>query len=181
MPMSALDFIFKRRSIRKFTDEKLNQDQIRKLLEAAMAAPSAVNLKPWKFIVVEDVDILSSLRKALPFGKFNAKTAIVVCGDLGMLKKPIVEQFWIQGCSAATENILLAATAMGLGSVWCGVHPIPLVEGAVRRALQIPKGVIPLNVIYLGYPAEEKPARTQYSRNNIFLDRFGDPWQSDQN
>lgn len=171
--MIELDWIQKRRSIRKFTSEKVSNEQIRALLEAAMAAPSAVNLKPWKFVVVQREDLLASLKSALPFGKIDAPLAIVVCGDLRMLKKLVVESFWVQDCSAATENILLAATAMGLGSVWCGVHPIGTIEKAVRKALEIPTGVIPLNSIYIGHPAEEKPARTQYSSKNVFADKFG--------
>lgn len=175
--MNDLDWIYRRRSIRKFTDQKLSEEQIQMLLEAGMAGPSAVNFKPWKFIVVDDENVLNALRRALPYGKFNASLAIVVCGDIRAIRKPIGEKFWIQDCSAASENILLAATAMGLGSVWCGVHPIGLIEKPVRKALDIPNGVIPLNVIYLGYPDEEKPARTQYSAKNVYRNRFGESWE----
>lgn len=172
--MSELDLIFRRRSIRRFTSQKLSDELIQKLLEAAMAAPSAVNFKPWKFIVVDDESVLDALRRALPYGKYNAPLAMVLCGDLRALRKPIGEKFWIQDCSAASQNILLAATAMGLGSVWCGVHPIGLIERPVRKALDIPDGVIPLNVIFIGYPDEEKPARTQFSDKNVYSNRFGD-------
>lgn len=170
--MSEIDWIFRRRSIRQFTEQKLTAEQIRLLLEAAMAAPSAMNLKPWKFVVVQSPEQLSELRNALPFGKMNAPCAIVVCGDLRSFKKPVLERFWVQDCSAATQNILLAATTLGLGSVWCGVHPINTIEKAIRKALEIPENVIPLNVIYVGHPAEEKPARTQYSEKNVFADKF---------
>jgi len=173
--MTEIDWILRRRSIRKFTEQKLSSDQIRSLLEAAMAAPTAVNLKPWKFIVVEDENGLAELRKALPFGKIDAPCAIVVCGDLQSVKKPVTERFWIQDCSAASQNLLLAATSLGLGSVWCGVHPINQIEKAVRKALDIPQGVIPLNVIFVGYPAEDKPPRTQYSDKNVFSEKYGVP------
>ena len=171
--MTEINWILRRRSIRKFTEQKLSSDQIRSLLEAAMAAPTAVNLKPWKFIVVEDENGLSELRKALPFGKIGAPCAIVVCGDLQSVKRPLTERFWIQDCSAASQNLLLAATSLGLGSVWCGVHPINQIEKAVRKALDIPQGVIPLNVIFVGYPAEDKPPRTQYSDKNVYSEKYG--------
>ncbi len=140
-----------------------------------MAAPSAMNLKPWKFIVVQNPEQLTGLRKILPFGKMDAPCAIVVCGDLRSIKKMVQERFWVQDCSAATQNILLAATALGLGAVWCGVHPVATLEKAIRKTLDIPEGVTPLNVIYVGYPAEAKPARTQFSEKNVFSDKFGNP------
>lgn len=173
--MNEIDWIFRRRSIRQFTEKEVKADQLKLLLEAAMAAPSAMNLKPWKFVVVQSPEQLDQLRKALPFGKMGAPCAIVVCGDLRSLKKPVTERFWIQDCSAATQNILLAATVLGLGTVWCGVHPINTIEKAICKALEIPENVIPLNVIYIGHPAEEKPARTQFSEKNVYLDKFGTP------
>lgn len=172
-----MEWIFKRRSIRKFTAEKVTDSEIQTLLESAMAAPSAMNLKPWKFIVVREEQTLEALRAALPFGKYNAPLAIVVCGDLTALKKVVTERFWIQDCSAATENILLAAAGMGLGSVWCGVHPVGMLEKAVAKALDIPKGVVPLNAVFIGHPAETKEPRTQYSAKNVFQDKYGKPWE----
>jgi nitroreductase len=170
--ISEIDWIFRRRSIRQFTEQKLTAEQITLLLQAAMSAPSAMNMKPWKFIVVQSPEQLNQLRKALPFGKMGATCAIVVCGDLRSFRKPALERFWVQDCSAATQNILLAATTLGLGSVWCGVHPINRIENAIRITLEIPEGVVPLNVIYVGYPAEEKPARTQFSEKNVYFDKF---------
>ncbi len=173
--MTEIDWILRRRSIRKFIEQKPTSDQIRLLLEAAMAAPTALNLKPWKFIIVEDENGLSELRKALPFGKIDAPCAIVVCGDLQSVKKPVTERFWVQDCSAASQNLLLAATSLGLGSVWCGVHPINQIEKSVRKALDIPHDVIPLNVIFIGYTAEEKLPRTQYSDKYVYSEKYGVP------
>ncbi|MCK9246226.1 MAG: nitroreductase family protein [Anaerolineaceae bacterium] len=175
--MNEVDWILKRRSIRKFSGQAPSDEQITKMLEAAMAAPSALNLKPWKFIVVQDQERLAELRKALPFGKMMAPCAIVVCGDLRWFKKPAMERFWVQDCSAATQNILLAAVSLRLGAVWCGVHPISRLEKPVGKTLGIPEGVVPLNVIFIGTPAEEKPARTQYSDKNVYSDKFGHPWK----
>lgn len=176
MEDTSLNFIFRRRSVRKFTDQKLQASQIKQLLQAAMAAPTAMNIKPWKFVVIQDPQRLNDLRKALPFGKMEAPCAIIVCGDLNSYKRPLIERFWIQDCSAATENILLAAVAIGLGSVWCGVHPLDRIEKRLRAIADIPQTAIPLNVIYLGYPAELKEARTQFSSENVFSETFGNPW-----
>jgi nitroreductase len=112
--MEALDLIFRRRSIRKFTDEPVSNAQIDLLLQAAMAAPTAMNLKPWHFVVVTEAEILRRINHTLIFGKMKAPCAVSVCGDLRAGKR--VEKFWIQDCSAATENLLLAATGLGLGA-----------------------------------------------------------------
>jgi nitroreductase len=181
MENNGLNLIFDRRSIRKFTDQKLTQAQIKQLLEAAMAAPTAMNIKPWKFVVVQDPQKLADLRAALPFGKMEAPCAIIVCGDMNSYKRPLIERFWTQDCSAATQNILLAATALGLGSVWCGVHPIDRLVKKVRIVAQIPENVIPLNVIFVGHPAELKEARTQYTEKNVFAETYGTPWEDIEN
>jgi len=99
-----------------------------------------------------------------------------VCGDLRAGKR--AEKFWIQDCSAATENLLLAATGLGLGAVWCGVTPIERYQKQIAEILLLPQGVVPLNVIFIGHPAEEKPPRTQYDPKNISHNAFGNPWQA---
>jgi len=176
--MTDLNFIFSRRSIRRFTAEKVSQAQIKLLLEAAMAAPTAMNTQPWHFVVIEDPGKLAELRKILPFGKMDAPLAISICGNLGSLKRLVTERFWVQDCSAATENLLLAANALGLGTLWCGVHPINRLESSIKAILNLPESVIPLNVIYIGHPAEEKPARTKYDQTKISHNLFEIPWQS---
>jgi nitroreductase len=160
--MTELDFIFSRRSIRRFTAEKVSESQVKLLLEAAMAAPTAMNLQPWHFVVIEDPDKLADLRKILPFGK---------------MKRLVTERFWVQDCSAATQNLLLAANVLGLGAVWCGVHPINRLESSVRTILNLPETVVPLNVVYIGHPAEEKPARTQFDLSKISQNLFDQPWE----
>jgi nitroreductase len=174
--VEAVDLIFKRRSIRKFTDEPVSNAQIDLLLQAAMAAPTAMNLKPWHFVVVTEAEILRRINHTLIFGKMKAPCAVSVCGDLRAGKR--VEKFWIQDCSAATENLLLAATGLGLGAVWCGVTPIERYQKQIAEILLLPQGVIPLNVIFIGHPAEEKPPRTQYDPKNISHNAFGNPWQA---
>jgi nitroreductase len=167
--------ILSRRSIRKYTNEPVSQEDILRLLQAAMAAPSATNRKPWEFVVVTEPEVLESLRRVLPFGRYNAPAAIIVCGNMGRALPWPARDFWIQDCSAATENILLAATGLGLGAVWVGVHPIGLLVKAVSRVLSLPKGVIPLGVVYVGHPAEAKAPRTQYDDKRVHWQKYISP------
>jgi nitroreductase len=159
MSQELIQTIFSRRSIRSYTAQPVEGEQVTTLLKAAMAAPSASNLKPWHFVVVTKRETLDSLAEAHPFGKmlFQAPLAVAVCGD-----SAISARYWVQDCSAATENLLLASTALGLGSVWLGVYPKEERVKVVRDILGIPEPVIPLNLISIGYPAEFKEARTQY-------------------
>jgi nitroreductase len=139
------------------------------LLEAAMAAPSASNRKPWQFVVVIERQTLDRLAEVHPHGKmlFQATLCIAVCGDLTEM-----ERFWVQDCSAATENSLLAATALGLGAVWLGVYPREERVAAVRQVLDIPEAIVPLNLISIGHPAEEKEPRTQYDEVRVHRERW---------
>jgi nitroreductase len=173
---AILDAIYARRSIRKFTEESVSDEQIETLLKAAMAAPSATNAQPWRFVVTRDPERLAAIRKEMPLAKINAPLAILVCADLSIFKRPIVERFWTQDCSAATQNILLAAVGLGLGAVWCGVHPVPLIEKRIEKLLDLPVNVKVLNVIFIGHPAEEKEARSQYDSQKVYKDRYGEPW-----
>ncbi|MEA3325875.1 MAG: nitroreductase family protein [Chloroflexota bacterium] len=160
--MKTIDAIFARRSIRKYQEKSVEPEKIVILLKAAMAAPTASNSKPWEFIVVTDPSVMDRIRGAMTFGKFNAPMAIIVCGNLSLINRPLTSQFWVQDCTAATENILLAAVSFGLGTVWLGVHPIYIFTKRISKILELPEHIKPLNVIYVGYPAQEKPARTQY-------------------
>ncbi len=167
-----LENIFARRSIRRYQDKPVEKEKFELLLQAAMAAPSAMNFKPWEFVVVTDPIRLDEIRNALTFGNHNAPAAIAVCGNLSFFKNLKVSQFWVQDCSAATENILLAAVELGLGTVWLGVHPIHNYTKRISGILNLPPHVKPLNVIFVGYPAEEKPARTQYSPDRVHWETF---------
>jgi nitroreductase len=171
--MNIQETIYARRSIRKYQDKPVENEKIELLLKAAMAAPSGMNIKPWEFIVITDADVLEDIRSALRFGKFNAPLAIAVCGNTSFFKHTMASQYWVQDCSAATQNILLAAVGLGLGSVWCGVHPIHVFTKRIMKILALPEHVLPLNVIYVGYPAEEKPPRTQYDESRIYWQTYG--------
>ena len=170
--MSIQDAIFARRSIRKFYDRPVEIEKIEMLLKAAMAAPSAMNIKPWEFVVISQPEKLNSIGTALIYGKIQAPLAIAVCGNYARKKRVIAEKYWVQDCSAATQNILLAAIDLGLGTVWCGVHPIHLQSKRISKILSLPENVKPLNVIYVGYPAEEKSPRTQYDEGNVHWETY---------
>jgi len=168
----TLEIIFRRRSIRKYTDQPVEPEKLDLLLKAAMAAPSAMNCKPWEFVVVTDPIILAQFRKRLIFGNRNAPAAIVVCGNPSLSTNPAARLCWIQDCSAAAENILIAAVSLGLGTVWVGIHPVAEFVRVVRVIIGLPKHITPLGLLYVGYPAEEKPARTQYDAGRVHTEKF---------
>jgi len=162
-PLSPVEEAIRaRRSIRKFVAEPVPAPLVERLLKAAMAAPSASNRRPWEFVVVDAPALLEGLQRVLIFGRYQPPLAIVVCGNLLRAYPPPVRNLWIEDCSAAAENILLAATGLGLGGVWVGIYPMaPFING-VRKLLGLPKTVVPLGALYIGRPAEERPPRTQY-------------------
>ena len=160
----SIDIILSRRSMRRYTDEDVSNTDMVRLLEAGMAAPSAKNRQPWHFVVVRDKEMLKKLSEAHPYGKMlaGAAAAIAVCGDMN-----VAPDYWIQDCSAATENILIAVTSMGLGAVWLGCHPRPERVAAIRKILGIPEHFGVLSLISIGHPAEEKEPRTQYDESRV--------------
>lgn len=164
MSKGLVKTIFARRSIRKYTSKRVSKDDVKTMLEAAMAAPSASNLKPWHFVVITRRETLNNLAQIHPHGKMlsEAPLCIAVCGDLS-----ISENLWVQDCSAATENLLLAATALKLGSVWLGVYPRQDRVNNISRILNLPETVTPLNLISIGHPAERKEPRTQYDEQRV--------------
>ena len=168
-----INLIYQRRSIRKFTDKPISKDILEELLKAAMAAPSAMNAQPWEFVVVTDPEILKKCRNAMMFAKQNYTAVICVCGSKHAQKNKAGDRFWVQDCSAATENILLAATALDLGSVWTAVYPVFTSIMQVRAILNLPEDITPLNLIGLGYPAEKKEPRTQYEESRVHWQTYG--------
>jgi nitroreductase len=163
-----LRIIFSRRSIREYTDQPVSEEVIKGLLQAAMAAPSASNRMPWHFVAITDRATLEALAAAHPYGKMLARAplAIAVCGD------PAASKWWVQDCSAATENVLLGVAALGLGGVWLGCHGAPDRERAVARILEIPGRIRVLSLLSIGHPAETKEPRTQYDPARVRRDRW---------
>ena len=170
----ALETIFTRVSVREFTGEKISVEQIDTLLRAAMAAPSAINKQPWAFIVITDEQMIAQLGEALPYSRCSnhPACAIIPCGDLTKAIEGEMAAFWINDVSAATENLLLAAHAMGLGAVWTGLHPDMKRVEMVQSMLNLPEHIIPLCVVPVGVPAEQPAVKDKYQPANIHYNGF---------
>ena len=151
--MDAFEALMTRRSVRAYTDEPVSDEQVKTILAAGMQAPSANNRQPWHFVVLRRRERLDALAEVLPFGKMlrQAPLGIVVCADAGLQPNA---GYWAQDCAAATENILLACHALGLGAVWIGVYPREERVAALRELLSLPAAVTPLCAIAAGRPAE---------------------------
>ena len=167
--MDALETIFTRRSIRKYTSETVSEADLKTILEAGMNAPSANNRQSWHFVVVNQRETLNAIMGIHPYSRMlaEAPTAIIVCGDTN-----IADSYWQQDCSAATENILLAARALGLGTVWLGVYPREDRAGGISKLLNLPAHIKPLNIIALGHPAEEKGRVNRYKPEKVHRNQW---------
>lgn len=163
-----LELIFSRRSIRKYQTADVGDDLVRDLLEAAMAAPSAVAKDPWEFVVVRDPQMRADIAAGLPNGNMlaDAPVGIVVCGDLRRAHDHQLS-YLLQDCSAAIENLLLAASTLGLGACWLGVHPREERVKLICSLLRIPQDVIPVSAIAIGWPAETPEPRTRYRDESV--------------
>ncbi len=170
--MDITKCINNRRSIRKFQDKQIETETITEILKAAMAAPSACNKQPWEFIVVTDSEIKADIQSVLPYGRYDAPVAIVICGNMERTLPNIEQNFWIQDCSAAIQNILLTATALNLGSCWIGVYPLEKRTKNLSELFELPNNLIPLGVVYIGHSDEEKEARTQYNENFVHYQKY---------
>ena len=162
---TVLHNILQRKSVRAYTDRAVSHEQLDTLIRAAMAAPTGRDMRPWHFIVLEGRHQLSPLAEQLPYAKMlaEAQAAVVVCGDMSVTdKEGNPSRNWTFDCSAATENLLLQAEAMGLGAVWTGVYPYDERLEAVKQALHLPDHLIPLNVIPIGYPKGNPQPKDKY-------------------
>ena len=168
-----LDFIFGRRSIRVYSPGDVSEEAVTRLLEAAMAAPSSMTKDPWRFVVVRDRQSLSELATIHPGAAMlsTAAMAIVVCGDLEAAFEQHIS-YLLQDCSAATENLLLAAHSLGLGACWVGIHPgEPYIKRA-RGILALPASIVPVAAVSLGQPGEQAPPRTRYNADYVHRERW---------
>jgi nitroreductase/Na+-translocating ferredoxin:NAD+ oxidoreductase RnfG subunit len=166
---NTLEVIHNRKSVRNFTDQEVTSQQLETLVKAGMAAPSARNLQPWAFIIVQERKLLDELADSLPYAKMlkSAQAAIIVCGDMSKAATDTDSLYWVQDCSAATQNILLAAEATGLGAVWTAVYPYPSRINPVKNILCLPEKIIPLNVIPIGYPTGEDKPKNKWKPENV--------------
>lgn len=165
--MEVNECMYKRRSIREFTNEDVSRDDVDLLLNYAMSGPSACNKKPWEFMVVKNNELLEKLRGVTRFTNIVSPLIIVVCGNMNFALKSKMKDFWIQDCSAAIENILLGATSLNLGSCWCGIYPIESSYKAVQNILNLEENIIPLGYVIIGHPALEVDGRTQYDEERV--------------
>lgn len=167
----ALQAILARRSIRRFTPTLVPEGLIEKLLSAAMAAPSAGNQQPWQFVVVSERRTLDRVPDCHPYAYMmtEAPLGVLVCADLTQVTN---KGFWAQDCSAATQNLLIAAQAVGLGAVWLGVYPREERVAGLRHLLQLPEHVVPFALVAVGYPAEEKPPAGRYDPGRVHRDTW---------
>lgn len=181
---SALDVIMARTSIRNFTGDPVSKEQLETILKAGMAAPTAMNVQPWRFVVVTDKDKIAEVFAAGPRGGMftTAGAVIVVCGQTTVMMKPFGQpdapeteqpnKFWYEDCSAAAENILLAAKALGLGAVWTAGYPAEERIAPIAAALGIPENVVPLCIIPVGVPAEDPAPKDKWKPENIHYEKW---------
>lgn len=167
--------IMTRTSIRKYQDKPVEKDKVEKLLKAGMAAPSAVDARPWHFIVVDDKAVLQQLAAVSPTNKpvSEAPLAIVVCGDMDLALEGDGQDYWIQDCSAVSQNILLEAHALGLGAVWTSTYPAPGRLEHTRKVLKMPTELKALNIIAIGYPAESPQPKDKWDETAVSYNEYG--------
>ncbi len=164
--MDVLEAIRTRRSVRQYQDKPVPNELIGRLLRAAMSAPSARNGQPWEFVIIDDRRILAEIPSVCPNAPMaaSAPVAILVCGDLSREGSP---GYWVVDCSAAVENILLAAHGLGLGAVWTGVYPRQARMDGLHRLLKLPEGVVPHSLVVLGYPAEHPEPQDRFRPERV--------------
>ncbi len=159
--MDILEAIFTRRSIRKFTGEPISDVDLDTILRAGFQAPSAHNCQPWEFVIIKDKSKFETIAKVHPYAKMlpQAEVCIIVCGDQ---KKQSKEGFLVEDCSAAIQNILLAAHGIGLGAVWCGLYPVTHLTKDIKKICSLPSHIIPIGMVVLGHRGEDRKTEDRY-------------------
>lgn len=160
-----------RTSVRSYTSQPIEEEKMEMLLRAGMAAPSACNKQPWHFIAITNREILDKIPTFSPYANMvkQASLAIVVCGDLSKTLEGIEQEFWIQDCAAATENILLMAEGLQLGAVWTALYPLQERYQGMQQLLNLPDNLIPLNTIVIGYPKETMKSKDKWKEENVTI------------
>ena len=169
--MQIQEALLNRRSIRKYKNQKINKEDIDKILKAAMYAPSAMNLQAWQFIVIDDKDVLIETIKSIPYAEMlkQSAAAILVCGDSSIEKN---ESWLLQNCSAVTENILLSAYGLGIGSCWIGIHGMEEIVRNIKQQFKLPENIVPVSLISLGYPDENVKAEERFKEEKIHFNKW---------
>lgn len=170
--METLECIFTRRSVRRFQPKSVPETLLQQCLEAAMSAPSAGNQQTWQFLVIEDRETLNRIPDIHPYASMvkEAPMAIIVCGDLTQEKYP---GFWVQDCSAATQNLLLAAHGLGLGAVWTGIYPMSDRVESFRKMFHLPPEIIPMALLPLGFPAQKTERANRFKPDRLHRNTWG--------
>lgn len=167
----SINTIFQRRSIRKYTGEKVSKEQLNEILKAGMQSPSACNSQPWDFLVIDKEDLLNKITEFHPYSQMlkQASHAIIVCG---VPEREVAPGYWPQDCAASTENMLLTITALGLGGVWLGVYPNEHLCESLRKIFNIPSSIVPFSIISLGYPNETREPENRYDEGKIHINMW---------
>ncbi|MEG0752882.1 MAG: nitroreductase family protein [Angelakisella sp.] len=165
--MDVKEAMYRRRSIRKYKPDPVSNEDIDTLLHYAMSGPSACNKCPWEFYVVRNEGLMQELRKASRYTNYTAPVILIVAGNTKRALPLQMNDYWIQDCSAAIENILLGAVSLGLGTCWCGLKPQVRATKKVQQILGMESHIVPLGLIHLGYPVEQPEARDQYDEKRV--------------
>lgn len=171
----ALEAIMTRSSVRSYTSQKVENDKVEILLKAAMAAPTAGNKQPWEFVVITEREILDSIPGIIKASQMAKKSqlAIAICGLPENSFPGNLSEYWVQDCSAATENMLIAANAIGLGAVWCGAYPDSNGRVAqLQKLLNLPERIVPLNVVVIGYPDSPATIKNKWKPERVHYNRY---------
>lgn len=169
--MDLYEALRTRRSIRKYTEEPVSDEDLHLLLEMAMLAPSACNEQPWHFVILRDAEKRAAIAKTTPYTHMAAEAPVVIvlCADMSCDK---AKGMWPQDCAAAAENLMLAARGKNLGCVWCGVHPVAEREEYVRSALVLPDGITPFCIICIGHPAQHFREDNRYNPERVHMEKW---------
>jgi nitroreductase len=169
--MEVQEALLNRRSIRKYTDQKISKAEMDKILKAAMYSPSAMNLQAWQFIVIDNKDVLKETIRSIPYAEMlrQSAAAIIVCGDSLVEKN---ESWLLQNCSAAIQNILLSAQGLGIGSCWIAIHGMNDVYQNIKAQFKLPENIVPVSLISLGYPDENVKAEERFRHDKIHYNKW---------
>jgi nitroreductase len=169
--MDIIELLTTRRSIRKYTAKEIREEIVEELLRAAMYAPSAGNQQPWHFVVLRNKAMFRKINEFHPYSAMlqEANLAILVCADTTIETK---RGYWPLDCSAATENILIAAHGLGLGAVWLGIYPRPDRQDGMKKLLRLPDNISPFSLVSIGYPAEQKALPNRFVPERIHYEKW---------
>ena len=169
--MDLFTAILNRRSIRKYSDKAMPDGALDKLLKSAMYAPSAMNNQAWQFVVINQRKKLDEILKVISHAEMlkSAQAAVLICGDLDLEKNIDYVQ---QNCSAATQNLMLCAHGLGLGSCWIGVYPVKEIISGLQDLFKLPEHIVPISLVSLGYPAENPIAEDRFKNEKVHFNQW---------